>query len=712
MIGQLPPALRAPARIFAFWLIAGITFYGLDVSIPWMDIGAGRATVVVAMASWTGGDGQAATDAVSSPAFIGTLVWSIVAFGAALLAAFAITHVLYVRVSMRSAARIVRKYKGRPEFASAYEVNVLPALRRHGLIGHAWKEFDETLVRLADQSPQILQNTVRPQVFINYSLAREKLTGLKIIGSISGYFVGIGLLLTFIGIVIALSTAASSVGSHDAKQMTTAMEKLLGIASLKFSTSIAGLGVSIVFAFVARWFVIWIEGAFSSFCEAVEERLLYTAPQAIAAEMNAVAKEQRDELKELNSDRYFTRLAEAVEASMTKAIMPMTTGFGSAVEELKKSSVNTGSDMAQQISDSLRGSAGTEMQQIGETLRQIQTTLETTRGGLQGSGEDFGRRLTEAAEGLSRLVSEAGSKLEGSAAQSRDSLTQVVEALRTTLEQANTKVEHDLGNAASGASNTLNTAMTSATSRLEQQVATLVEGLQQFEAGSSSTLSGMQDVTRQAQAEAVASLSSISTEASRAMQSGLTDALRQIAEEVERFRQAMAAGGAALSHQATAIGDATSQTRSVADAFARTAQDVRAASAPLIHSGERMAQATAELGTTIAGVVNGMEAANLASTQLSQSLTTHTERLGSMWEGYKQQFERIDEDLAKAVDKLAETNSGQAEILTRFVLGIDRELAGVINKLGAFISEFSENTDSLSISAESLAKTFDRQAAE
>ena len=71
------------------------------------------------------------------------------------------------------------------------------------------------------------------------------LSGLKLLSTIPGYFVGVGLLLTFIGLVIALSKAASGTSS-DAKSMTDALRQLLNAATFKFSTSIAGLFSSIV----------------------------------------------------------------------------------------------------------------------------------------------------------------------------------------------------------------------------------------------------------------------------------------------------------------------------------------------------------------------------------------------------------------------------------------------------------------------------------
>lgn len=46
-------------------------------------------------------------------------------------------------------------------------------------------------------------NTVRPHTFFNPGVARERLGGLQMMNAVPGYFVGLGLLLTFIGLVFA-----------------------------------------------------------------------------------------------------------------------------------------------------------------------------------------------------------------------------------------------------------------------------------------------------------------------------------------------------------------------------------------------------------------------------------------------------------------------------------------------------------------------------
>lgn len=695
-------------RAALFWVLAFVVVAAADALLPWLDLQMIRQVATQAYTDAAIGNGASAAEAVSKPEFASSLAGLLGASGAGLLVAYVVMYVFAIKYSLYGARRRVQSFNERTDFAQAYDNDVYPRLKQHPLIGHAWKEFDETLLKDRVAEGGVIGNTLRPQSFINFGVVRDRLPGLKMLGSISGYFVGVGLLLTFIGIVLALGTAGDPRNFDSTDAMQRAMAHLLEIASFKFSTSIAGLGVSIVFAIVAKLIVISIEGSLSRFCEAIERQLQYTAPQSIAAETNEASKEQLNQLKEINSDRYFTKLADVVSpiigAAMDRALSPVTAGIGSAMDQLRATSQSGMSDLLQEFSSSVQGSAGTELRELGETLKQMQSTLSETQRGLQGTGEDFARRMSDAAENLNRLVGDAGSKLEGSAEQNRAGLQEVVEALRTTFEQANSKLDSELGSAASGASSKLEDAMGHVMGRLEEQLGGFMSGLTEFQSQASNNLVEVRGQVNRAQEDAVAAVAATSAELSRALEEGVRDAMQQIANEIDRFQQAMRSGELALAHQATAIGDATSQTRNVADAFARTAQDVRDATGPLLTSGESVARASTEMNLAIGRAASGLEASGAAATGLSEALTEQIERLGTMWAGYKDQFDSIDAALASAVEKLAEATDGQSERLTGFARDMDSELGKVMTRLQSAIEQISENTTDLSESVEILAR--------
>ncbi|MGV8856105.1 MAG: anti-phage ZorAB system protein ZorA, partial [Devosia sp.] len=667
--------------------------YMFDMLTP-LDVGMIRERVGAVLGPVVQGREFAANSIanLSQQDFAFSLAGLLGAFGAGLLLAFIALHAIAIRFSLWRIGRSFRSNEDdRLGFAQAYETAVYPKLRRHPLIGHAWREFDETLLKGEVGKGGVIGNTVRPQSFINYGLVRERLMGLKMIGSIPGYFVGIGLLLTFTGIVLALHKASeattASLISNDTPAMMTAMTDLLGVASFKFATSIAGLGVSIILALLFKMIVIGIEASFAQLCERIEAQLRFTAPQSIAAEMNETAKEQTAQLKEINSDRFFSRMGEQfapqVAGALESAIAPMTQSIDDAMKAMSSQSQTGVGDMIDRFSSSVQGSAGTELRQLGETLAKMHTTLEATQKGLHGTGEEFATRMSEAAN-----------------------------ALRETFDRANTKLDSDLGAAASGASAKVEDAMGRVMERLEGQVGTLMAGLAAFGTSNAANLNDTANKVAAAQQAAVDGIASASSEAAKALEAGLGEALGRVAAEIERFAVAMRSGETALAQQATAIEAATDQTRQVAGSFTQTASDVRTASGPLLQAGDRIAKASEQMGVSIDRATSSLETGNAATTALAASPTGQLGDLREIWESYRTHFDRVDESLGRAVEQLGQASDGQLQTIKRYATEMNSDLATVMNSFKPLLENLEQNSDSIAGSVESLAKTLPRLAAE
>lgn len=699
---------RDSARIIAFWGIVILVVAACDISIPALDLA--HVASVFTESVWLAGTraGGLALDSVSKPEFAFSLALGLAAFGAAVLVAFALLHLIMVRVDIRNLRKLIGRPADRGAFALAYENEIYPRLVKHPLLGHAWKEFDETLLKGVRSIDGVIGNTIRPQAFINYRVLSERLTGLKMLGSISGWFVGVGLLLTFIGIVLALNKAGQSVSAENVEAMQAAMQELLQIASFKFSTSIAGLGVSIVFAISAKAIVISLERGIAKLCDAAEHQMRYVPPQSLAVEMNLHSKEQLDQLKEINSDRYFSRLADSVspliEAAMTRAMSPVTEQIGSAIGKLTATSQDGVGDLIKQFSVSVQGGAGTELKQLGVTLQQMQESLAKTQSAMNDTGADFTRRLSDAADNLNRLVTEAGSQLGAGAESSRAALQEVVAALRATFEQANSKIDADLGAAASGASNKIEAAMGSVLEQLQAQVGGLTGAMQSFQQSSADGVEATRQQIDRAQREAAEVIAGTGSRAAEALQAGLAEALGRINSEFERFETAMRAGAVAYQQQAGAVGDATSQTRQAADAFAQVAGTVRSSSAPLLQSSERIAQATSELSDATRNSLAEIERLSTGAGQLAEGLRGQAEQMANNWAQHSERFEGADRSLAAAVAELGRATQDQSAALNKTVSEIDLELSKVLDRLRHTIGTLGEHTEELTESVSMLVR--------
>lgn len=689
-------------RAGLFWLLFLLIMAGLNAVSARLDTGLifERFGLGVELLKGSFADAAAAKEALnrlSELDFIFSLAYGIGAVALAFAACFLLFHVLTILLTLRYLRGKIERLDGLETFASEYDQSIYESFKRSRLIGHAWREFDETLVKPVGGERQVIRNTVRPQSFLNIGMAREKLFGLKMMAGIPGYFVAVGLLLTFIGIVLALYKAGEASSGQDVSVMQAAMTELLQIASFKFATSIAGLGASLFLSIVFKTYLIWIEGSFSKFCEELELRLKYVPPQSLAIEMNEAAKEQRDQLKEINSDKFFAQMGAQLEpqiqSAFTAAMSPINTSISAALDRISETSQTGVSDMLNQFSTTVQGSAGTELRELAETLKAMQVTLAETQNGVKGSGEDFARRMSESAENLNRMVSEAASTLGAGASQNRDDLTEIMAAMKATFENANAQIETDLGNAAGGASSRIEEAMGRVLEKLEGQVGNVSNNMASFDTKLREGLTHTQEEIQKAQLSAAETVASVAGSSAEAIREGLADAIASIRAEVDRFEGALSKSGSALTSQASAIGDATTQTRLVSDAFAKTANDVRVAAAPLIQSGEKIASATTGFEQSLQSAVEALSASQQASGELATSIRGQGEQLIETWREYEGRFIRIDEALAKAIGDLAGATESQGETLSRYTSDIDKGLAQAVTQLSATLNDIQGSVE-------------------
>ncbi|WP_119390617.1 anti-phage ZorAB system protein ZorA [Taklimakanibacter lacteus] len=631
-------------RLILFWgLVAGAT---LAASKFWKPFNVDLISET-ALKAYNG-----KFEGLSEQDFAFALAASLGVLAGALALAILVMHALWIPFSLRLARRPISAQKDMVSFAAAYE-DIHRKLARHPLLGHAWKEFDETLVKPRDEREPI-RNTVRPQSFVNIGIAREKLFALKMMSSLPGYFVGIGLLLTFIGLVLALHKAAAGVSSEDAKGMQAATRELLQVATFKFSTSIAGLGASIALSFLLRIYAIFIEGAFEKFCHAVEAKLRYTAPQSITAEMNEHMAEQVVELKQINSADFFSRMGEQlspqIQSAFSAAIAPVTTAISDAMDQISKTSQTGVTDLVQQFTNNLNSSAGTELKELANTLRGMQATLADAQKNIHGTGEDFGRRLTEAAENLNRLMGQAGDRLSQSSDESRQVLNEIVSALKSTSDQALTDVRKVVETA--------------------------------------------------------------SDEAGSTIRDGMSVVIEAINEQFAAFTAAMQTASQTIADQVAALENTTIQSRAIADAFGKTAQDVRAASTPLVQSGERIANATDKLSEIVRATATTLITTNDASKELAGALQTHIKTVSETWAQYSERFAKVDADLGRSFEQLHDATIRQGQLLSDYAKKVDEGLASAVQKLSPLMSGLEDSAGSLSDSVDDLKKVFTRAAAE
>jgi hypothetical protein len=218
-------------RIGAYWALLAIVTYGsfrvLESYWPEMSVQQLRESVEAASSPFT-----VFRDKHFAIALSGLIGSAAIGFWIANL-----VSVVLIRASLTYNCRWIVRNNSETSFAHSLQ-SIEYSLGRSRLVGHAFRQFAKTIF-IEPGSPPVALSTTRPQAFINSASVREQSVTLQLMSSIPGYFVGVGLLLTFIGLIAALSVAAPSVKADNAEQAKDALNQLLDAATFKFATSIA-----------------------------------------------------------------------------------------------------------------------------------------------------------------------------------------------------------------------------------------------------------------------------------------------------------------------------------------------------------------------------------------------------------------------------------------------------------------------------------------
>jgi len=205
--------------------------------------------------------------------------------------------------------------------------------------------------------------------------------------AVPGIFTGIGLLVTFIAILLALK----GVSKDPVTRQFTGIDQLISGLSGKFISSIAALLSASFYMFFEKLVSHGYERSRADLVNAIDRVIPRLNSPQILADMRNTMVEQSNAFRHFNAD-LSTRLQESFSASMEPTLERMVEAIESLDRFLRASESNKSQSMADQVkdlltqversmtasleeigktfSDSLSGNAMTEFDKIGKTLSQ------------------------------------------------------------------------------------------------------------------------------------------------------------------------------------------------------------------------------------------------------------------------------------------------------------------------------------------------------
>jgi len=310
-------------------------------------------------------------------------------------------------------------------------------------LADAWSEYRETLVLYVDGDSQLFKNSVRPSTFFNVDDLKYGQGFWRIV---PGLFVTIGLFLTFMGLVAALSVM--EVGSADSATLQQSLDQLLKAASAKFIMSLTGLLCSILFTIVLRIGVGRIETNVHKLCSRLESQLKFISLEEISVDQLNAIKEQRVNIQELGTKLVAEigkplkdDLPQSISNSITKAMAPM-------VERVTQVGTEGVGTMVQDLSSRFSKDVGTALSNASDSIELAGRKIGELAARMDQSSGTMNEQLMSSIAGLNSAILETQKRTEENAAKTGDVFKEGADRLLTVMTDTLAEIRDNTGKGA------------------------------------------------------------------------------------------------------------------------------------------------------------------------------------------------------------------------------------------------------------------------
>ncbi len=524
------------------------------------------------------------------------------------------------------------------------------ALRR------TWEEYRETI---ADPGAEILNNTARPENFFLPLADRHR--GL---GWFANIFIAVGLLITFLGIIAALSTLDFS-GGVDAMQER--LNELMKVAGAKFWASVGGIVASIILRASDYRFGKRIDVGLSTLCDRLEHGMVYLPPQRIAGYQLEELRAQTPALRAFSE-----QLAAAIDGALEKQMKPMITYLGSIQQGIDKIS-GGGADA---VTDAIVNGAGAEMAGLAEAISGMTLAMASM-------ADKLGKQTGEADRQIEEAVRRFG--------QASEEMRSAFRELNSNFETIAARMRDDSEQASEHAREKLSALLSSLGTTLDGMREGLSRSAGQFGDAASQAANNAARVGQDALEQSFASFVARFDEVGGPLVSSMRDAGGAVSDAADGLRSSQQAIG----DHARSIETVAARSNDLAVAFGSAASDVQTAVGPVRQSADAMEKAAQSIDRALTAEARANQAARDEVRQLAQSLQETSRAAEQAWSDYRGRFADVDRALGDALTKLSEATGDHAQNINERVAQIDSALGNGIAQLAGALEPLSTLRDTV-----------------
>jgi len=223
----------------------------------------------------------------------------------------------------------------RQRYAAIYE-----EIAKNPVLGEIWRGYATTIAPMP-ANDQAIGYTRPPNDALNESIVARAGINLRYYAAVPNFLVGSGLLFSFIGLVSALYIARDGVLGGTVLETQTALGELLGAATFKFATSIAGLFASILFSWAEKRQLYALHHRLHRLCDALSARMVPVTTESLMLAQLERTRSIEHQLTRL-SRAVYVRVPEALEDTLADEL-------ASAIQPLRKAIERAGNALVERV---------------------------------------------------------------------------------------------------------------------------------------------------------------------------------------------------------------------------------------------------------------------------------------------------------------------------------------------------------------------------
>ncbi len=261
----------------------------------------------------------------------------------------------------------------RNEFVRLYHNKINPFFSKEdSLFTHLWIEFTEQLIEPErNKEKPFFQNSIRPEKFFTFSALLKKVNiNFKLVESMPGILVGLGVLGTFVGLSVSIIRVLPQLKGME-KNLEQAVETLISGAGVAFFTSVFGLLFSLIFNFISDKRVSLLQSLLTKFNFRLEKSLKFITEEHLLTKQLKVLNQQEKELGDM-SQNIALKIGDKIEES----VQSMGNKIHSAISQSHQNiSERFFEDISKKITQGMGDFSTKQRENLEKTLTSLQNNI-------------------------------------------------------------------------------------------------------------------------------------------------------------------------------------------------------------------------------------------------------------------------------------------------------------------------------------------------